>query len=104
VTPGIYKPLLLKMKSELQMQLVIRAHSVPGIIPDSKNNFNFERPQSWNDFWQFWGLFETEQPPNSQIILQPACQLPCGPQKSTSGLKLTVWLLQPPFNSFEIDT
>ena len=26
------------------------------IVPESKNNFNFERPQSWNSFWQFWGL------------------------------------------------
>ena len=35
------------------------------IIPDLKNNFNFERSQSQNDFWWFWGLCDTKQPPIS---------------------------------------
>src|SRR5882724_11539847 len=69
--------------------------------------FDFERSQSQNDFWQFWGLCDAEQPPisgNNPAPSMSASKLQCRPQKSSSGLKLTVWLLQPPFNSFESDT
>src|SRR5882724_4370023 len=66
------------------------------IVPDSKNNFNFERSQSRNNFWRFWGLCDTE------IILQLAGQLPSSTaehEKMLSGLKLTVWLQQPLCNA-----
>jgi len=33
-------------------------------------------PQSWHNFWWFWGLCGAEQPQFLQMILQLACQLP----------------------------
>ena len=54
-------------------------------MPDLKNNFNFERSQGWNDFCQFWGLCDTEQPPisgNNPTAGRLTSKLCCGAQKN----------------------
>src|SRR5882672_5163465 len=58
---------------------------LPEIVPDSKNNFSFERPQSWNGFWRFWGLCGAEQPQisaNNPAAGRSAYKLRCGARKT----------------------